>query len=206
MARDAISLITQDHRRIEQLLQRLEFERGDRGTPLAELAARLVAHSHAEEEIVYPAVAQSGARDPAEVRQAENEHHHAEDLLHRLQGMRPDDAEFDRMLQRLADAVGRHVEEEEKTVLPALKGAVDRKRLEELGRAFAERRDEEMRRAGVGAGKGPGELVGSDEAELMDKSRDELYEEARRVGVKGRSRMSKDQLAHALAQQRQGRH
>lgn len=41
------------------------------------------------------------------------------------------------------------------------------------------------------------------EVALLDRSREELYEEARRLGVKGRSRMNKEALAEAVQAARQ---
>lgn len=43
------------------------------------------------------------------------------------------------------------------------------------------------------------------DAELRDSTRQELYERARRLGVEGRSRMTKQELAQALAEARTAR-
>lgn len=42
----------------------------------------------------------------------------------------------------------------------------------------------------------------SGDTELRDSTRQELYERARRLGVEGRSRMTKQELALALAEAR----
>ena len=51
--------------------------------------------------------------------------------------------------------------------------------------------------SGAGADSGDGE-VGAGRP-LEEKSRDELYEQAKRLGIEGRSNMSKDQLEKAIA-------
>jgi hypothetical protein len=58
-------------------------------------------------------------------------------------------------------------------------------RLEELGAAFAEHRAQEL-------AAGPGD----------DRTKDELYEDARKLDVPGRSKMNKDELATAADDER----
>jgi hemerythrin superfamily protein len=148
MADDAVTLIKNDHRVMERLFERLKSGDGDRRALVAEIAAMLNAHSRAEEEQVYPAIANA---DPEEVEHAYEEHEEAEDLLHRLQQADPDRPEFQRALVDLLDAVTHHVEEEERAVLPALEQAVDRQTLERLGADFMRVRRAELAKAGFGA-------------------------------------------------------
>jgi hemerythrin superfamily protein len=103
MARDAISLITEDHRKVESLFEQLKSRPKDRETLLAELAGILVAHSHAEEEAVYPEITASGARARSDVQHAEDEHHKVEDLLHSVQAIDADDKRFDQRLGQLVE-------------------------------------------------------------------------------------------------------
>lgn len=143
MASDAVTLIMNDHRVMEQLFDRLLAGSGDRQVLLDEIAARLTAHSHAEELRVYPALPTDMAHHGAD------EHHEAERLLHDLQRMGQDDEGFTDRLDEFIAAVGRHVEEEETTILPALRDAVDAERLAELGAAFEQVRLEELAVAGI---------------------------------------------------------
>ncbi|WP_190394278.1 hemerythrin domain-containing protein [Nocardiopsis quinghaiensis] len=189
MADDAITLITQDHRRMEELFDRLQSEPDQRPRLLDEIEAMLTAHSRAEEDEVYPATAEaSGER--AQVQHSTEEHHEAEELLRRLKDCDPNSGEFDERCREFVDAVKHHVDEEESEVLPALRDAVSEKRVQELGRAFSERREQEMRRFGVGPGQIP-------------KQR-ELYEEAERLDIRDRSKMDKDELAEAVQKARRG--
>jgi hemerythrin superfamily protein len=174
---DVISLIKRDHRTMEKLFDKLEKDRKRRPEVLREVAVMLTAHSHAEEQKVYPAVAkEAGDKDDAE--HGAEEHQKADKLLRRLQGLETSSKQFDKVLKEFVDAVKHHVEEEEGKVLPALKKAVTKKRLEELGRDFSAQRERELSRA--------------------QGTKRELYDEARRLDIKGRSKMAKDELVKAI--------
>lgn len=143
MASDAVTLIMNDHRLMEQLFERLRAGSGDRQLLLDEIAARLTAHSHAEELRVYPSLPAEQAHHGAD------EHHEAERMLHDLQRMGPEDEAFADKLDDFIAAVAHHVEEEETSMLPALRESVDDARLAELGAAFEQVRLEELTVAGI---------------------------------------------------------
>lgn len=149
MASDAVTLIMNDHRIMEQLFDRLRAGDGDRKQLLDECAARLTAHSHAEEQKVYPALAEIDPAQREEVHHGADEHHEAERMLHDLQRMSPADGEFDDRLEDFINAVLHHVEEEENEILPVLRDALDADRLIALGAAFEQIRLEELAVAGI---------------------------------------------------------
>lgn len=188
MAQDVISLITADHREVERIFDQLRSRDADRAALVAELGSLLIAHSRAEEERVYPVIAKDAPDERDQVRHSEDEHHQAEDLVHRLEQTPPDDAAFDRLLDELVEAVTHHVETEESEVLPALREAVSDRRLAELGTEFSRRRQQALE-----------ELGGVDVSELRG---DKLYEEARKEGVEGRSTMRREELADAVREER----
>jgi hemerythrin superfamily protein len=152
---DAVALITRDHRELEQLFERLRNEPEHRAGLLNMVGPLLVAHSRAEEEHVYPKLAEARPEEKGEVHHGKEEHEEAEKLLAALQQADPDSPEFTQRLEKFVDAVTHHVEEEENKILPALREAVSKDRLGELGYAFAERRAqvmaEEYARGGQGA-------------------------------------------------------
>ncbi|MFI7447948.1 hemerythrin domain-containing protein [Nonomuraea sp. NPDC049714] len=176
MATDVITLITRDHRKVEELFARLKSGKGDQSATVAELHALLTAHARAEEDRVYPGI---------DAHHGLEEHKEAEVLLDTLVRARPGTREFRETLEKLADSVSHHVEEEESELLPELARQSGAKRLEELGEAFAQRRDEELR-----ALNGP--LGGATKAEL--------YEQAQKADIPGRSQMDKEELEQALRQ------
>jgi hemerythrin-like domain-containing protein len=188
---DAVEAIKQDHQRMEQVFAKLEAGDGDRRALLTEVEHRLEAHSHAEEQEVYPAIKKAVPDEADEVDHGSDEHSEAESLLHKAISL-ADSPDFDDALQEFLEAVRHHVNEEESELLPALADAVDDGELERLGTAFEKKRQEELREAGL-------DDDGAGAAHDMDEmTRAELYEEAKRAEVQGRSQMTKDELKDAL--------
>jgi hemerythrin superfamily protein len=194
MAEDVITLITRDHREMEELFSRLRLDKENRPALLERVGAMLVAHSRAEEAHVYPEIAKAAPAERGEVHHGAEEHHQAEELLHKLEDLDPDSDQFDEALTEFVEAVNHHVHEEESEILPALGEAVGRTRLEELGRLFMERREQEL----TGGAAVPAAQSSAAEGSMDDLTKDELYEKARRAGVEGRSRMDKDDLAREV--------
>ncbi|WP_433614746.1 hemerythrin domain-containing protein [Dactylosporangium sp. CA-139114] len=144
MASDAVTLITNDHRMMEQLFDRLCDGDGDRQLLLDECAARLTAHSHAEEQKVYPQLPSA-----EEAHDGADEHHEAERMLHDLQRISPEGPDFEDKLEQFVAAVRRHIEHEETVLLPELRASLTPERLDELGAAFEEVRIAELAVAGI---------------------------------------------------------
>ncbi|MEV4174190.1 hemerythrin domain-containing protein [Nonomuraea sp. NPDC049709] len=174
MATDVITLITQDHRVVEGLFERLKKKQGDQKATVAELHALLIAHARAEEDRVYPGI---------DAHHSVEEHKEAEVLLDALVRAEPGTAEFAKTLDELIASVTHHVEEEETKLLPSLKKSAGAKELEQLGRAFKQRRAEELQ-ALAGTGDGA--------------TKAELYEQAQKADIPGRSHMGKEELEQAL--------
>lgn len=174
MATDVISLITEDHRTVEALFERLKKEEGDPKTTVAELHALLTAHARAEEDRVYPDL---------DAHHGLEEHKEAEVLLDELVRARPGTPEFRQTLEKLSSAVTHHVEEEEGDLLPQLAQQAGKQRLEELGEAFKQRRDEELRAL---------------RAVHDGATKAELYEQAQQADIPGRSQMDKEELQEAV--------
>jgi hemerythrin superfamily protein len=149
MASDAVTLITNDHRVMEQLFERLRSGSGDRQLLLDECAARLTAHSHAEEQQVYSVLAELDPEAREEAHHGADEHHEAERLLHDLQRISPEGPDFDDRLDDFIAAVIHHVEHEETVLLPALAATVDEARLAAIGAGFEQVRIAELAVAGI---------------------------------------------------------
>jgi hemerythrin superfamily protein len=182
MATDVITLITKDHRTIESLFERLNKQEGDPKATVAELRALLMAHNRAEEDRVYPGI---------DAHHSVEEHKQAEIYLDSLVRSEPGTAEFRKALEQLVRAVTAHVQEEESRILPTLAKSVGEKKLKELGRAFQERRAEELKAFSV-----PKQARRGKPAE--EPTRSELYEQAQKADIPGRSHMGKKELAEAL--------
>jgi hemerythrin superfamily protein len=217
MSADVITMIKTDHQELDRLLEMMRKEPSSRPLVLPLAVAMLTAHSRAEEDHVYPALAEAGEREEAE--HGVEEHHKAEQAGRTLLGKDPEGPDFEESLSEWVSAIQHHVEEEEGEMLPQLQRALGTDRLVELGKAFASRRAAELTGdRGQGGGRGqrgrgshPGRAGqrgrGGGRPSARGgpgKTREELYAEARKAGIQGRSTMSKPELARALSR-RQGR-
>jgi hemerythrin-like domain-containing protein len=198
MGTDAVTLIQDDHRLLENLFEQLKAGEGDRRALLDQVAARLTAHARAEEEEVYPALT---AADPAEEDDVEHAYEEHDEALHCLLKAvnLVESPHFAQALDELVEAVRHHVEEEETEVLPALREAVDGKTLERLGAAFERVRAEALQELGIAAEKAPAGSGSADD--LDDATRDDLYDMAKEADIPGRSSMNKQELAESLRDQ-----
>jgi hemerythrin superfamily protein len=183
---DAISLLTQDHRTVDELFDRFEktSDPGERGELVAKMVEELSIHAAIEEQELYPVMHRVFSDDDP-VDEAEHEHAEAKAILAVLSQLDPHDEHFEPMVEELIGDVRHHVEEEENELFPKLQEAVSDEELEELG--------QRLKQAKQGAPTKPSA------EELQELSRDELYEFAQKIGLEGRSDMSKDELAKALA-------
>lgn len=213
MPADVIELITADHRDVEALFAEMKRHPENRPALFAEVCAKFLAHSVAEEERVYPEIAKLVPEERPEVEHGTSEHHKAEEMLFALQDMDCDSPEFERVLDEFIAAVHEHVQEEESQVLPVLAKAAPKRLLQELGRAFSEGKAEVLRNPSAvtpaklkqngkhkarSSAKAKGGAQAKGGQATGDMSKGELYEKAKEAHVPGRSHMSKDELAAAV--------
>jgi hemerythrin superfamily protein len=178
---DAVTAITNDHRALEALFDKVQQGTGDRTALLTEIKARLTAHNTAEEQRVYPAIKRAEPDEADEVDHGIEEHREGAEKLEAVESANTDE-EFTSAFEEFVSAVKHHVEEEESEVLPALKEAVSGQQLDELGAAFEEARLAALSEHGI-----------DDTATKQD-----LYEQAAEQDIPGRSGMNKDELKDAL--------
>jgi hemerythrin superfamily protein len=135
---DPIKMLKDDHRKVEKLFARFE-KLGDKAKSTKQqivmnLIKELRLHAEIEETIVYPALRQAKEDMEDDVLEAYEEHHLVKRTLSELESMTPDDDMFDAKVCVLCEAIEHHVEEEEDELLPALKKALDKEQLAEIGR------------------------------------------------------------------------
>jgi iron-sulfur cluster repair protein YtfE (RIC family) len=177
-------LLMAQHREAESLFKQLEEAEPDERAELAStLARKLELHMELEEQIVYPAICTIVPDSDEDVKEAKAEHALARQGIEQLLALDAETPGFDGLVAMLKAGVLHHVEEEEDEVFPKMVESATEEQLVELARQC-----EEMI---VAAGEQP--PLDPDSA-----TRDELYEEAQRRGIEGRSEMSKDELAAAL--------
>jgi len=152
--RDAIALLTADHREVKALFEKYEKLAEDKGKAsdrqaLAEtICDLLVVHATVEEEIFYPA-ARKATQDDDLIDEAEVEHAAAKDLIAQIKDMSPDDDLYDAKVKVLGEQIDHHVEEEEGETFPAAKKSdMD---LAELGARMLARKNQLMSELGESA-------------------------------------------------------
>jgi hemerythrin-like domain-containing protein len=174
---DAIAVLKQDHREVEQLFKRFE-KAGEnahrtKGQLVASMIEALSRHAAIEEMVFYPAVRREVPKQESTVLEALEEHHVAKWLLSELEALDPAAERFDAKATVLIESVRHHVKEEEQELFPKVRQRIERRRLVELG---AELREAKRRAPTHPHPRSPDEppgnlLVGSAVA-VMDKARD----------------------------------
>ena len=141
---DAITLLKDDHHRVEQLFRRFE-KAGDRAYVekrdiVDRFTEALAIHAAIEEQLFYPAVRATvpGTEDIA--LESLEEHHVVKWVLSELDHMAPQDERFDAKVAVLIENVRHHVREEEDDLFPRVRDELGRNALNDLGDAMAEAR------------------------------------------------------------------
>ncbi len=138
---DALTMVRQDHRRIEELLERCEQlagngDRHERGVLLGQLLAAIRHHIDQEESILYTIFRERARRaevDLAPLDRAVEQHRLIERLTSELTDARSDDTTLKAKLTVLAEQVRTHLDEESAHVLTAIEDLIDDDTLIELG-------------------------------------------------------------------------
>ncbi|HEX8414556.1 MAG TPA: hemerythrin domain-containing protein [Sphingomicrobium sp.] len=110
---DAIKLLKQDHREVEELFAQFEKAKGDgRKEKLAQqICLELTVHAMIEEEIFYPAC--EGKIEEDLLKEAYVEHDGAKVLIAEIEAGGPDDEYYEAKVKVLQEQIEHHVKEEE---------------------------------------------------------------------------------------------
>ena len=139
---DAITLLKEDHRTVEQLFKRFE-QAGDRAhVQKRQIVDRIIeelsVHAAIEEQVFYP-VARTAVPDTEDIAlESLEEHHVAKWLLAELADMDPAHERFDAKVSVLIESVRHHVEEEESDFFPKVREELGRNQLADLGETLAD--------------------------------------------------------------------
>jgi hemerythrin-like domain-containing protein len=141
---DAIALLRSQHLEVEDLFARLE-----RLQPIAQssdeaylherrqltdlVVNKLMKHAGIEEDRFYPVVREEVPDGGELVDRAVEQHTRAEAALAKIDGLSPDNVDFDAHLRELIDGVRAHVQMEETEIFPRVESALGGSRLRELG-------------------------------------------------------------------------
>jgi hemerythrin superfamily protein len=113
-SKDAVALLKEDHRTVEELFAQFEKASGDgRKQKLAtEICTELSIHAQIEEEIFYPAC--EGKVEEELLKEAYVEHDGAKVLIAEIISGEPSDEYYDAKVKVLQEQIEHHVQEEEK--------------------------------------------------------------------------------------------
>ena len=129
---DVIKVLENDHREVEDLFAKAESTSGAaKQQVVTKIAAELTLHAEVEEQIVYPAMRQSGLNDLVE--ESIEEHAKVKQLVSQLETMDAPSGQVDSVLAELKADVQHHVEEEESEAFPRFREAVSADELQTLG-------------------------------------------------------------------------
>jgi hemerythrin superfamily protein len=140
---DAIALLKEDHRTVEELFEKFEKASGDgRKQSIAEeICLDLSVHAQIEEEIFYPAC--EGKVDEDLLKESYVEHDGAKVLIAEIMAGGPGDEFYDAKVKVLSEEIEHHIEEEEKRMeglfAQARKAGLD---MDALGEQLAARKQE----------------------------------------------------------------
>jgi hemerythrin superfamily protein len=130
---DVTMLIETDHREVESLFAHFKSDRS-KATAMR-ICEELDAHADAEERVFYPVVREEVPEGGNLVKEAEDEHKEARELIGRIKNTN-DDTHLGDLVNQLEQAVSHHVSEEEEEMLPKSRDALTPQRREELGAEF----------------------------------------------------------------------
>jgi len=111
-AKDAITLLKADHRKVEELFDKFESARGRKGEIARQICMELTIHTIIEEEIFYPACRE--AVDDNKLDEAQVEHDSAKQLVAEIEAGAPGEEFYDAKVKVLSEEIRHHVKEEEK--------------------------------------------------------------------------------------------
>lgn len=139
---DITDLIAADHRLLEDLMRDMRDSEADRDAARAAFSDLLVAHSEAEEEVVYPRLKSKKVIDGEEEEHGEEEHAATnEALLQLLRAKGTDTQKFEDALEAVAEVLNHHIGEEELSILNPAKEDASEELRDRLGRAWTEKRN-----------------------------------------------------------------
>src|SRR5262245_52659004 len=138
---DAITMLKDDHKAVEQLFRRFEKAgdgaRSEKRRVVDKLIEALSTHAAIEEQVFYPVARATVPKADDVVLESLEEHHLAKLTLAELERMSADDERFDAKVTVLIENVRHHVKEEENEFFPRVRDELGRGALAELGEAMA---------------------------------------------------------------------
>jgi hemerythrin superfamily protein len=176
-AMDAVAVLKKDHAEVERMFVRFEKTRSaaERQRLAERIVRELSIHAAIEEQLVYPRLRGRLDGSEGDVLLALEEHHFAKVALTEIEALPQESDRLEPKVRVLAENVRRHVQEEERELLPALKRLVSASVLLELGDALlAAKRLAPTRPHPTAPDEPPGNVLTTPAAAVYDRGRDAL--------------------------------
>lgn len=141
--------LKQDHDKVRDILKKM-VDSGSgaiktRQQLVEKLRRELLAHSHAEEHVLYQELEQHKESMELAV-DGEEEHHLVEHLLDELQQTEPDNPHWIAKAKLIQSLIEHHVSEEEEQMFPQAQQVLNERQAEELGERFKQEKQQEQQR------------------------------------------------------------
>ena len=137
-----------DHREVSALIDKImdSKDAGQRTSLFNEMKTKLLAHSHAEQQVLYKRMERSNNQESRSfAHEGENEHQRIEQQLRQMSGVGAKaGAQWTSELTVLKDLVEHHVEEEESTGFSQARSGFDKAELERMGEEFERLKQQEI--------------------------------------------------------------
>jgi hemerythrin superfamily protein len=176
-AHDAIEVLTNDHRTVEQLFAAYEqaTDPEEQTRIVHEVVHELAVHGEIEELLFYPRIRQVLDDGDRAADEAIHEHVEIKETLNELDRMSAGEEGFDERMRELIAEVRHHVSEEESQVFPQFRAGVPVEDLQELGARLEQAKAIVPTRPHPNAPTGPlGKLAAAPGAALVDRVRDAI--------------------------------
>jgi hemerythrin superfamily protein len=139
---DAITLLKDDHKTVEQLFKRFEKTgkraHVERRNIVDRIIEALSVHAAVEEQVFYPVVRATVPGTEDVTLESLEEHHIVKWVLSELDSMNPEDERFEAKVTVLIENVRHHVKEEEQDLFPKVRNELGRESLGDLGEVMAQ--------------------------------------------------------------------
>lgn len=139
---DAITMLKDDHKAVEQLFKRFEKAGGrayvEKRATVDRIVEALSVHAAIEEQVFYPVIRATVPETEDQTLESLEEHHIVKWVLSELDSMSPEDERFVAKVTVLIENVRHHVKEEEQDLFPMVRKELGRDSLSDLGELMGE--------------------------------------------------------------------
>jgi hemerythrin superfamily protein len=197
---DALTLLKQDHRTVEELFKKFE-NAGEKAIKtkrkiVDQVVKELSIHAAIEEAILYPALRNELSEEEG-VLEALEEHHVVKWTLEELRTMPADHERFDAKMAVLMESVRHHIREEEKELFVRARKELGAERLAQLGELLEKAKKVAPTRPHPRSpDEPPGNVVSTPLAGLLDRGADAIGAFVARTRAKGKAKGETGKTTH----------